>query len=169
MKDIILESKDQVYIIQYDLAAAYDTMSRNYAYACLKEMGVPELHITLIKNLIEDNEANITKENRTIGKIKLETGIGQGDANSNVIFNIGNILIATVLSNIKGIKNISLKRIDNKKNTITESKIKTKPVIFANDGLVTVGKIEDIKTVLDKLEKFSSISGMKISNDKLKI
>ena len=53
-------------------------MSRNYAYACLKEMGVPEQHITLIKNLIEDNEAQITKDNITIGNIKLETGIGQG-------------------------------------------------------------------------------------------
>ena len=79
-------------------------MSRNCAYACFEEMGVPEIHITLIKNLIEDNEANITKENTTIGKIKLETGIGQGNANSNVIFNIGNILIATVLSKIKGIE-----------------------------------------------------------------
>ena len=128
MKDIIIEKKEEEYIIQYDLTAAYDTISRNYAYAYLKEMGVPEQHITLIKNLIEDNEANITKDNRKIGKIKLETGIGQGDANSNVIFNIGNILIATVLSNIKGIKNISLKRIDNKKNTITESKI-TRPEV----------------------------------------
>ena len=104
MKDIIIESKFQAYIIQYDLAAAQNTMSRNCAYACFEEMGVPEIHITLIKNLIEDNEANITKENTTIGKIKLETGIGQGNANSNVIFNIGNILIATVPSNIKGIK-----------------------------------------------------------------
>ena len=104
MIDLIIENKDHAYIIQYYLTAAYDTMSRNYAYACLREMGVPEEHISLIKNLIEDNEANITKENRTIGKIKLETGIGLGDANSNVISNIGNILIATVLSNIKGIK-----------------------------------------------------------------
>ena len=95
-------------------------MSRNYAYACLKEMGAPEQHIRLIKNLIEDNEAQIAKDNITIGNIKLETGIGQGDANSNVIFNIGNILIATVLSKIKRIKNISLKRIDNKKKKATE-------------------------------------------------
>ena len=44
-----------------------------------------------------------------------------------------------------------------------------KPVIYADDGLVTVKTIQDIKTVLEKLEKFSQISGMKISSDKLRI
>ena len=113
-------------------------MSRNYAYACLKEMGVPEEHIMLIKKLIENNEANITKENRTIGKINLETGIGQGDSNSNVIFNIGNILVAIILSNIKGIKEIKLNRINNIDGKASELNIKSKPVIYADDGLVTV-------------------------------
>ena len=62
-----------------------------------------------------------------------------------------------------------MRRVINTNDTITELDIKAKPVIFADDGLVTVEKIEDIKTVLEKLEKFSSISGMKISSDKLKI
>ena len=43
-------------------------------------MDVPEQHITLIKSWIKDNEAQITKDSVTIGNIKLETGIGQGDA-----------------------------------------------------------------------------------------
>ena len=119
-------------------------MSRNYAYACFKEMGVPEKHIMLIKNLIENNEANITKENRTIGKINLETGIGQGDSNSNVIFNIGNILIAIVLSSIKGIKEIKLKRVNNMDGKTSELNIKSKSVIYVDDGLVTVKTIQDI-------------------------
>ena len=46
-------------------------------------MDVPEQHIKLIKSLIKDNKAEITKDNVTIGNIELETGIGQGDANSN--------------------------------------------------------------------------------------
>ena len=57
IKDIIISNKEEAYIIQYDLAAAFDTMSRNYANACLKEMVVPEQHIKLIKSLIEDKKA----------------------------------------------------------------------------------------------------------------
>ena len=49
MKDLKRDNKDHAYIIQYDLTAAYDTMSRNCAYACHREMGVPEEHISLIK------------------------------------------------------------------------------------------------------------------------
>ena len=111
-----------------------------------EEMDVPEQHIKLIKSSNEDNEAQITKDNVTItiGNMKLETCIGQGYANSNIILNIGNILNANALSNIEGIKKITLKKVDNKKNTTTENEIKTNPVIFADDGLVTVAKIEDV-------------------------
>ena len=86
-------------------------------------MNIPDPFINRIKELLEENEAKIVINNNEIGQIKLDNGLGQGDANSCSLYNIANIPLALAISKMEGLKRTNLKRIKKEKE-LSQLKLK---------------------------------------------
>ena len=113
IKDIIIEKEEKAFAIQLDFKSAYDVLNRKFIYALLETMNVPETIIKKLKNLLEDNEGILTVNKNIIGSIELNAGVGQGDANSCLLYNIATIPIAMALEKSPLIKDIKIKLNEN--------------------------------------------------------
>ena len=92
-----------------DFKSTYDVLNRKFIYALLETMNVPETIIKKLKNLLEDNEGILTVNNNIIGSIELNAGMGQGDVNLCLLYNIATIPIALALEKSPLIKEIKIK------------------------------------------------------------
>ena len=84
-------------------------------------MQIPTKVITKLKLLLEDNVGKIIINNNIIGHISIDSGIGQGDSNSCLLYNIATIPIALALS-----KSTSIKEIDLENKPAKSDRIKTR-------------------------------------------
>ena len=157
-------------LLQIDLKSAFDTMSRPLLYSILKKIGIPQIIIEKLKKQLENNTANILLNREIIGEINIETGSGQGDILSTIIFNI----IINLLSK-------AFQKLPKYNLIMPTNKIKTKqaipkrnvyqidPQLYADDSLFALKNVEDIKTVFTIYKEFAKISKLNISPTKCSI
>ncbi|KAF7250059.1 LINE-1 retrotransposable element ORF2 protein [Varanus komodoensis] len=82
------EFQKNIYFCFIDYAKAFDRVDHNKLWQVLKEMGVPDHLICLLRNLYAGQEATVTTGHRTPDWFKIEEGVQQGCKLSPCLFNL---------------------------------------------------------------------------------
>ena len=168
-------------IIQTDIEAGFDTVSRGHIKEVLKLIGCPESLIDKIFNLGKHARAKLAVNLECLKNrfFKITSGTAQGQASSAILFNLAFFLFYLFLhhkSELFGTYKIILDLIDHVTGKFSDSDIKTQldldtSISYSDDGLITViyKDSTSITNILDLFKRFSSVSGLKISPAKSKI
>ena len=81
-------SKKNIYLCFIDYAKAFDCVDHNKLWKILKEMGIPDHLICLLRNLYAGQEATVRTGNGTTDWFQIRKGVCQGCILSPCLFNL---------------------------------------------------------------------------------
>jgi len=141
-----------------DFEKAYDSLSREYIFDCLKLFGFGSSLMKWIKTLLNKSLARVNQNGYLTRPFMVERGCRQGDPVSAFLFVIG----AQILNNLShGNKDIKGITINNNEYLIAQ---------FADDTEYFLdGSEESLKAALETLKRFERMSGLKVNVDKTRI
>ena len=70
-----LTQKD-LFILQADIEAAYDTLSKDFLFSLFEHMNFPQIFIRGVKTLLHNNLAQLIANDHTIGHINISSSLG---------------------------------------------------------------------------------------------
>ena len=82
------EFQKNIYFCFIDYAKAFDCVDHNKLWRILKEMGIPDHHTCLLKNLYAGQEATVRTLPETTDWFKVGKGVHQGYISSLCLFNL---------------------------------------------------------------------------------
>ena len=139
-----------------DYQKAFDCVNWKILWGVLREMGVPEHLIALIRNLYNNNMAKVRIENQHSLPFKTGRGVRQGCILSPDLFNIyGEYIMRKALDEWSGGISIAGKKITNLR--------------FADDTTLIAASEEEMLKLLNRVERESNKCGLRINADKTKI
>ncbi len=141
-------------LMMIDFKKAFDTLNRNFMFEVLQKMNFGPSFISWIKLFYNNIESCISNNGTSSSYFPLKRGVRQGDPLSSYLF----ILCAEILSNAI-IHNDSIKGIEINKQAI-------KLLQYADDTTAVLKNEQSVKTFLDELRTFSSISGLELNTTK---
>ena len=144
------EFQKSIYVCFIDYAKAFNSVNHNKRWTILKEMGIPDHLICLLRNLYADQEAIIRTGHGT-------TGVRQGCILSPCLFNLYAEYImrnAGLEETQAGIK-IARRNINNLR--------------YADDTTLMAESEEELKSLLMKVKEESEKVGLKLNIQKTKI
>ena len=72
------EMQKELHLVFIDLEKAYDRVPRQEVWRCLREQGVPEKYVRLVKDTYEDARTQVKTSIGLTGKITVRVGLHQG-------------------------------------------------------------------------------------------
>ena len=87
MKSRLREFKKNIYFCFIDYAKAFDCLDHNKLLTILKEMGIPDHLIGLLRNLYADQETTVRTGHGTTDWFQIGKGVHQGCILSPCLFN----------------------------------------------------------------------------------
>ena len=141
-------------ILLIDFEKAFDTIKWSFIVKSLEHFNFGQDFIKWIKVIYHDIESTVINNGHTAGFFKLQRGIRQGCPISPYLF----ILAAEVMAN--GIRN------NDKIHGIIIGSTEIKLSQLADDTSIFVSDFESVQAVLDTLESFYKLSGLKMNVDK---
>ncbi|KAF7246590.1 Craniofacial development protein 2 [Varanus komodoensis] len=151
------EFQKNIYFCFIDYAKAFDCVDHNKLWQVLKEMGVPDHLICLLRNLYAGQEATVRTGHRTTDWFKIEKGVRQGCILLPCLFNLyaEHIMRKVGLDESPvGIK-IAGRHINNLR--------------YANDTTLMPESEEKLKSLLMQVKEESAKVGLKLDIKKTKI
>uniref|UniRef100_A0A8D2KTX7 ribonuclease H n=1 Tax=Varanus komodoensis TaxID=61221 RepID=A0A8D2KTX7_VARKO len=151
------EFQKNIYFCFIDYAKAFDCVDHNKLWQVLKEMGVPDHLICLLRNLYAGQEATVRTGHGTTDWFKTEKGVRQGCILSPCLFNLYAehiIRKAGLDESPVGIK-IAGRNINN--------------LGYADDTTLMAESEEELKSLLMRVKEESAKVGLKINIKKTKI
>lgn len=145
--------------IKVDIAKAFDTLSWDFLFSCLRGMGLPDQFLSRLRACICTPNFMIGYNGMVNGYFKGKRGLRQGDPLSPYLFVIAMNCLSHMLNEAaaQGRMGYHAKC----------SKIKLTHLSFADDLLIfTNGSIEYVQCVLQVLRDFENRSGLAMSNQK---
>ena len=174
-------SKTKVCIIQTDIEACFESVSRSLIKKVLENVDLPTPLIEKIFNLGKNAMAKISLNLECLinTSFKVTSGTAQGQASSATLFNIAFYLFYLYINSEPEIFNtyrIILDTVDTDTGLFSESEVKSKlnidtSISYSDDVLIfaTYQSTHSITNILDLFKKFSTFSGLRISPAKSKI
>jgi hypothetical protein len=160
-----------------DLVKAYDKVNHNLLWSILSKLGVPDIFLSLIKNLYYD--VNVFTNENMEDSFKFCNGLKQGSILSPLLFNIFfGIVINAINIKIKkmGISLIFKKDIDifdipnikkNKYDKVKEFNLWN--ILFADDTLIFANSEEEMQKFIDIFNEVITAFGLELSNEKSEV
>ncbi|KAF7250667.1 Furin-like protease kpc-1 [Varanus komodoensis] len=151
------EFQKNIYFCFIDYAKAFDCVDHNKLWQVLKEMGVPDHLICLLRNLYAGQEATVRTGHGTTDWFKIEKGVRQGCILSPCLFNLyaEHIMRKAGLDESQvGIK-IAGRNINNLR--------------YADDTTLVAESEEELKSLLMWMKEESANVGLKLNIKKTKI
>ena len=144
------------YFCFIDYAKAFDCVDHNKLWKILKEMGIPDHLICLLRNLYAVQEATVRTGHGTTDWFQIGKGVRQGCILSPCLFNLYTeyIMRNAGLEEAQGGIKISRRNINNFR--------------YADDTTL-MAKSEELKNLLMKVKEESEKVGLKLSIQKTKI
>jgi hypothetical protein len=165
------------YKIYMDLVKAYDKVNHNLMWSILYKLGVPNIFLSLVKNLYYD--VNVFTNENMEDSFKFCNGLKQGSILSPLLFNIFfGVVINAINIKIKkmGISLIFKKDIDifdipnikkNKYDKVKEFNLWN--ILFADDTLIFANSQEDLQKFIDIFNEVISAFGLELSYEKSEV
>ena len=151
------EFQKNIYFCFIDYAKAFGCVDHNKLWKILKEMGIPNHLICLLRNLYAGQEATVRTGHGTTAWFQIGKGERQGCILSSCLFNLYAVYImrnAGLEETQAGIK-IARRNINNLR--------------YADDTTLTAEREEELKSLLMKVKVESEKVGLKLNIQKTKI
>ena len=148
------KEKKEVYALQIDFEKAFDSVNWEFMFLTLEKMNFDEDFITWVKVLYKNTTSCVMNNGHKTAPFNLERGVHQGCPLSALLF----IILVQVLQGML-----------NQRQDITGVSIEGKQVKIlqmADDTTILTSNIEDVPKILDLLEDFRDISGLKTNVEK---
>ena len=139
------------------LVQAFDCVDHNKLWEILKEMGMPDHLICLLRNLYADQEATVRTGHGTTDWFQIGKGLHQGCILSPCLFN----LYAEYIMRNAGL--------DEAQAGIKIAGRNINNLRYADDTTLTAESEEELKSLLMKMKKERKHVGLKLHNQKTKI
>ena len=164
------EFQKNIYFCFIDCAKAFDYVDHNKLWKILKEMGIPEHLICLLRNLYAGQEATVRSGHGTTDWFKIRKGVCQGCILSPCLFNLyaeyimRNTGLEEAQTRIKiAGRNINNFRYANNTTIVAESKEELKSLLMKEESEKVGLKVNIQKT---KIMASSPITSWKIDGEK---
>ena len=82
------EMQKELHLVFIDLEQAYDRVTRQEVWRCLREQGIPEKYVRLVKDAYEDARTQVKTSIGLTGKITVRVGLHQGSSLSPYLFDV---------------------------------------------------------------------------------
>ena len=151
------EFQKNLYFCFIDYAKAFDSVDHNKVWKILKEMGIPDHLIYLLRNLYSGQEATVRTGHGTTEWFKIGKGVRQGCVLSPCLFNFYAEYImrnAGLEETQAGIK-IAGRNVNNLR--------------YADDSTLMAESVEELKSLLMKVKEESEKVDLKLNIQKTKI
>ena len=151
------EFQKNIYFCFIDYAKVFDCVDHNKLWKILKEMGIPDHLICLLRNLYADQEETVRTGHRTTDWFQRGKGVCQGCILSPCLFNFyaEYIMRNTGLDEAQAGIKIARRNINNLR--------------YADDTTLMAESEEDLKSLLMKVKVESEKVGLKLNIQKTKI
>ena len=151
------EFQKNIYFCFIDYAKAFDCVDRNKLWEILKEMGIPDYLICLLRNLYSGQEATVRTGHRTTDWFQIGKGVCQGCILSSCLFNFyaKYIMRNAGLEEAQARVKIAGRNINNLR--------------YADDTTLTAESEEELKSLFMKVKEESENIGLKFNIHKTKI
>ncbi|CAH2312456.1 Hypothetical predicted protein [Pelobates cultripes] len=151
------EFQKNIYFCFIDYSKAFDCVDQNNMWQVLKEMGVPDHLIRLLRNLYVDQEATVRTDHGTTEWFKIGKGVRQGCILSTYLFNLyaEYIMCNAGLDESKAGNNISGRNINNLR--------------YADGTTLMDESEEELKHLLISFKEESAKAGLLLNVKKTKI
>jgi len=142
------EYQRELYVAFIDYNKTFDSIGHEYMFEALKNQGVPKSYRELIETIYTGLKARVITERK--GEFfEINKGVKQGDPMSSLMFNC---ILEEIFSNLswedKGI-NIKGEKLNNLR--------------FADNVVLVTGSMEELKTMIEELDKQSRRAGLTIN------
>ena len=82
------ERQKELHLVFIDLEKAYDRVPRQEVWRCLREKGVPEIYVRLIKDMYESASTQVRSSVGVTNCFEVQVGLHQGSSLSPYLFNL---------------------------------------------------------------------------------
>ena len=144
------EFQKNVYFCFIDYAKAFDCVDHNKLWKILKEMGIPDDLICLLRNLYAGQEATVRTEHGTTDWFQIGKGVRQGCILSPRLFNL---CAEHIMQNA---------RLDEAQAGIKTAGRNINNLRYAVDTTVMAESEEELKSLLMKVKEESEKVGLKL-------
>ena len=151
------EFQKNIYFCFIDYAKAFDCMDHNKLWKILKEMGIPDHLICLLRNLYAGQKATVRTEHGTPDWFQIGKGVRQGCILSHCLFNFYPEYI---------VRNAGL---EEAQAGIKIARRHINSLRYADDTTLMAESEEELKSLLMKVKEVSEIVGLKPNIQKTKI
>ena len=171
--DILAKAKiDQkdIFLVNTDLSAAFDTVSRELIFKILEKMNFPTRFIDWIKTLITGNWISLQINGSEARRLNHLRGLGQGDPLSALLFIISIIPIIEAIRTSDQIRgyNLNIKQTNTEHEENNESTV-VKGTYFSDDGINIASNTSEVKAILQVYQDYSDCSGLETNLAKTKV
>ena len=151
------EFQKNIYFCFIDYAKAFDCVDHNKLWKILKEMGIPDHLICLLRNLYAGQEATVRTGHGTTDWFQIGKGVRQGCILSPCLFNLyaEDIMWNDGLDEAQSGIKIAGENINN--------------LIYADDTTLVAESKEELQSLLMKVKEESEKAGLKLNIQKTKI
>ena len=144
--------KKSLIVTAIDFSKAFDSIKREKLVACLKKLKCDEDVIDVLTKVYTNDSTDLWLNGREIGSVDVSSGIKQGCTVSPLLFILLiNSLIEEVEKEDLGFKN---------------EKIFVPVLFFADDGLLLTESVDDMKILIEMVEKKGKEIGLEINRNK---
>ena len=151
------EFQKNIYFCFIDYAKAFDCVDHNKLWEILKEMGIPDYLICLLRNLYAGQEATVRTGHGTTDWFQIGKGVHQGCLLSPCLFN----LYAEYIMRNTGL--------DEAQEGIKIARRNINNLRYADDTTLMAESEEELKSLLIKMKEESENVGLKLNIQKTKI
>src|SRR5574337_1195461 len=151
------ELQKNIYFCFIEYAKAFDCVDHNKLWKILKEMGIPDHLICLLRNLYAGQDTTVRTGHGTTDWFRIGKGVRQGCILSHCLFN----LYAEYIMRNAGLEETQagIKTAGRNLNNLT----------YADDSTLKAESEEELKSLLMKVKEESEKVGLKLNIQKTKI
>lgn len=173
LNNCIEEAKEfnkELWILSQDISKAFDSINVEVLKKSMKRIKIPNKIINILNNLISNRSSRVITFYGLTDEFNPETGIEQGDALSPLLWRIYYDPLLTKIQNLEEGYYMETQKYGNlRKTKIETKKLKINAIAYMDDTTYLTSNRKQMETILQSVEEFTKITGIKINAEKSRL